>query len=127
MTLLRQQLLTSVIGYLAGLAVLVMWPGRETADQGVAFIGGSAVAIATGLAAEALLFGRRPTFRPRPVQYSVPNSVGLTLAGVVYVTVRASEAGPNALVAFGVVVPLIFVGATTANWLWVRGIRRPTE
>jgi len=56
----REDLITSGIGYAAGLGALLMWPLRDTANQDVVFLAGIVILVVTAVVMETWIYKRRP-------------------------------------------------------------------
>jgi hypothetical protein len=122
------QVLAMAVGYLAGLTVLLLWPGRAAIDSPIVPITGTAIAVVVGLAVQFLAFGIHPTFGARrPFRYSIPNFVGLLSAFFVASTIRDSAVYDAGLLMYAVVLPVIAGGATIADLLWADSISRATQ
>jgi hypothetical protein len=117
------------VAYLAGLAALLIWPNRASADQNLVFLGGMAIVVGTGLTADWLVHRRRPTFdllaylfgprpSPRPWRYSFPNFLGM-FTGLLWALSLSTSAPPDwGITAYGVSAVLLLTGVTVSNLLW---------
>lgn len=124
----RKDAVSASIAYVVGLVALLAWPDRQTANQLVVLLVGTAVFVVTGVVVDWLAFGQRPTIGwPRPVTRPgrswVPGFLGLFL-GIVYSGSLWNRSEPDAgLTAYLVALPLMLVGLTASNLLWARATR----
>ena len=118
----REELITSGIGYVAGLGALLLWPQRENANQNVVFLVGIVILVVTAIVADMQLFNRRPSLGLglRPARYSWPNFIGLIGAGIIVYSLRGSAVPERGLLAHAAGALVVIGGAITANLLWAR-------
>ena len=116
------ELAAAALGYVLGLVVLLVWPDREHASQPGLVAVGSGVLVITAVLVGWFAFHGFAVFRRRPHRYSWPNAIGLAIA---MLWASTPKAGPDsALQVYVVASPVIALGATISEILWLRASAR---
>jgi hypothetical protein len=126
----REQSIAWAIGYLAGLALLLVWPDRDAASQLAILLAGTATAILVGVGIEWKAFHRSPLdgFIPptlRPWRYSLPYAIGF-FGGLLYLTNIRDREPAWGLTAYAVGLALVLAGLFLSDLWWVMATRHRT-